>query len=93
MNRNFIIIQIIIKLPNDKFWCIFKIIQSIEMQIELYYTDYTSVIVQSFLGRIGLNWCYIPACIAIVFLLQTHQYQRGWLALTILKIKNSLDYF
>jgi hypothetical protein len=56
-------------------------------------TDYTSVIVQSFLGRIELNCCYIPACIAVVFLSQTHQYQRGWLALTILKIKNSLDYF
>jgi hypothetical protein len=50
-------------------------------------TNYTSVIVQSFLGRIGLNCCNIPACIAVVFLSQTHQYQRGWLALTILKLK------
>jgi hypothetical protein len=55
--------------------------------------DYTSVIAQSFSGRIELNCCYIPACIAVVFVPQTHQYQRGWLALTILKIKNSLDYF
>jgi hypothetical protein len=56
-------------------------------------TNYTLVIVQVFLGRIELNGCYIPACIAVVFVSQTHQCQRGWLALTILKIKNSLDYF
>jgi hypothetical protein len=71
----------------------YKSIKNTKDWYKKYYTDYTSVIVQSFLGRIGLNCCYIPACIAVVFLSQTHQYQRGWLALTILKIKNSLDYF